>query len=96
MKDRKVQKEEQSQNTNNIRNTRIKDSGAKLIFDNPILCAQFLRGYTDVDILKNVRPEDIEDVSERFLWMWQENRDSDIRRSYRSYFTTDQETGRQK
>ena len=96
MKDRKVQKEEQSQNTNNIRNTRIKDSGAKLIFDNPILCAQFLRGYTDVDILKNVQPEDIEDVSERFLWMWQENRDSDTRRSYRSYFTTDRETGRQK
>ena len=55
----------------------VKDSGAKLIFDNPILCAQFLRGYTDVDILKNVQPEDIEDVSERFLWMWQENRDSD-------------------
>lgn len=77
MKDRKVQKKEQSQNTNNIRNTRVKDSGAKLIFDNPILCAQFLRGYTDVDILKNVQPEDIEDVSERFLWMWQENRDSD-------------------
>ena len=54
MKDRKVQKEEQSQNTNNIRNTRIKDSGAKLIFDNPILCAQFLRGYTDVDIAKRI------------------------------------------
>ncbi len=77
MEDRTVQKKEQSQNTNNIRNTRVKDSGAKLIFDNPILCAQFLRGYTDVDILKNVQPEDIEDVSERFLWMWQENRDSD-------------------
>ncbi len=96
MKDRKVQKEEQSQNTNNIRNTRIKDSGAKLIFDNPILCAQFLRGYTDVDILKNVQPEDIEDVSERFLWMWQENRDSDIRQSYRSFFMMGRETGRQK
>lgn len=62
---------------NRIRNTKVKDSGAKLIFDNPILCAQFLRGYTDLDILKNVQPEDIEDVSERFLWMWQENRESD-------------------
>ncbi len=53
--------------------------------DNPILCAQFLRGYTDLEILKNIRPEDIEDISERFLPLWQENRDSDsvkrIRRS---------------
>ena len=60
-----------------IRNTKTKDSGAKLIFDNHILCAQFLRGYTNVDLLKNVQPEDIEDISERFLWMWQEGRDSD-------------------
>ena len=45
--------------------------------DNPILCAQFLRGYTDLENLKNIRPEDIEDISERFLPLWQENRDSD-------------------
>ena len=60
---------------NKIRNTKPKDR--KLIFDNHILCAQFLRGYTDVELLKNVEPEDIEDISERFLWMWQEGRDSD-------------------
>lgn len=35
---------------NKIRNTKPKDSGAKLIFDNHILCAQFLRGYTDVEL----------------------------------------------
>ena len=50
-----------------IANSRSRDAGAKLIFDNPILCAQ----------LKNIRPEDIEDISERFLPLWQENRDSD-------------------
>ena len=33
----------------------------------PFLRAQFLRGYTDLEILKNIRPEDIEDISERFL-----------------------------
>ena len=49
-----------------IANSRSRDAGAKLIFDNPILCAQFLRGYTDLEILKNIRPEDIEDISERF------------------------------
>ena len=36
-----------------------------------------MRGYTDIDMLKNVQPEDIEDISERFLPMWQEGRDSD-------------------
>lgn len=62
---------------NTIKNSKIHDNGAKLIFDDPILCAQFLRGYTNIDILKDVQPEDIEDISERFLPMWQEGRDSD-------------------
>ncbi|MBO5070467.1 MAG: Rpn family recombination-promoting nuclease/putative transposase, partial [Roseburia sp.] len=31
----------------------------------------------DIEMLKNVQPEDIEDISERFLPMWQEGRDSD-------------------
>ena len=35
-----------------VKNTRIKDSGAKLIFRDPVLCAQFLRGYTDIELLK--------------------------------------------
>lgn len=60
-----------------VRNSKTKDTGAKLIFDDPILCAQFLRGYTNIDALKDVQPEDIEDISERFLPMWQEERDSD-------------------
>ena len=62
---------------NRIRNTKPKDSSAKLIFDDHVLCAQFLQDYVDVGILRNVEPEDIEDISERFLWIWQENRDSD-------------------
>lgn len=62
---------------NAVNNTRVRDNGAKLIFRDPILCAQFLRGYTDIDLLKDVQPEDIEDISERFLSMWQEGRDSD-------------------
>lgn len=60
-----------------LKNSKTHDNGAKLIFDDPILCAQFLRGYTNIDILKDVQPEDIEDISERFLPMWQEGRDSD-------------------
>lgn len=60
-----------------VKNTRIKDSGAKLIFRDPVLCAQFLRGYTDIELLKDVQPEDIEDVTDQFLPLWQEERDSD-------------------
>lgn len=60
-----------------VKNAQVKDNGAKLIFSDPILCAQFLRGYVDIDLLKNVKPEDIEDISERFLPMFQEGRDSD-------------------
>ena len=74
MEDRK---EQGSSKVNQIRNTKVRDSGVKLIFDNHILCAQFLRGYTDVELLRDIQPEDIEDISERFLWMWQEVRDSD-------------------
>lgn len=60
-----------------IKNRNAKDNGAKLVFDDPVLCSQFLRGYIDIDLLKDVQPEDIEDISERFLPMWQESRDSD-------------------
>lgn len=60
-----------------VTNRKVKDNGAKLIFKDPILCAEFLRGYVDIDILKDVQPEDIEDISERFVPMWQEERDSD-------------------
>ena len=65
------------QQKNVVKNSKSHDNGAKLIFDDPILCAEFLRGYTDIELLKDVQPEDIEDISERFLPMWQEGRDSD-------------------
>ena len=49
---------------NQIPNATLKDSSAKLIFDDHVLCAQFLRGYTNVELLKDVQPEDIEDITE--------------------------------
>ena len=58
-------------------NSKVKDSSSKLIFSNPILCAQFLRGYVDIPILKDVQPEDIEDVTSRYLHMFTEERNSD-------------------
>lgn len=43
-----------------------RDISNKEIFDNPVLCAQFLRDNFDIPILKHVQPEDIEDISVRF------------------------------
>jgi predicted transposase/invertase (TIGR01784 family) len=37
----------------------------------------FLQDFIPIDILKSVRPEDIEDISERFVPLFQEARDSD-------------------
>lgn len=46
--------------------TAVRDINSKRIFDNATLYAQFLRNNVDLPFLKNVRPEDIEDVSERY------------------------------
>ena len=43
-----------------------KDVNAKVIFDDPLLCSQFLRDNIDIPILKNVQPEDIEDVTANY------------------------------
>ena len=61
-----------------ISNSQIRDSSAKWIFGDPILCAQFLDGYVDIPMLKNIKPEDIEDVSNRYVHMFTEERNSDV------------------
>ena len=61
----------------NVTNAQILDSTSKIIFDEPVLCAQFLRDYSNIPMLKNVRPEDIEDVSERFIHLFSEERNAD-------------------
>ena len=60
-----------------VLNEKIRDSSSKIIFDDSILCAQFMKDY--VDGLKNVEiyPENIEDVSERFVPLIAEERNSD-------------------
>lgn len=44
----------------------ISDVNNRIIFKNHTLCAQFLRDYIGLDIFKNVRPEDIVDVTEKY------------------------------
>ena len=71
------EKREQETQTNLI-NTKPKDNSAKLIFGYPILCAQFLRDYVDIPMLKNVQPEDIKYVTSRYVHMFTNERDSDV------------------
>lgn len=74
-----VQKEEKKE-YRGLENLHYHDSSGKAIFEDPILCAQFLRDYVDVGVpvLKDVQPEDIEDVTERFIHMFTEERESDV------------------
>lgn len=60
-----------------ISNSKLHDSSSKIIFGNAELCSQFLRNYMDMPILKNIKAEDIEDVSERYIPMFTEERNSD-------------------
>lgn len=43
------------------------DIRSKTIFGNPVLCSQFLRNYVNHPMMKNIRPEDIEDYTDRFI-----------------------------
>ena len=45
---------------------RRRDISRKTVLGNPILCAQFLRDNINIPCFKDVRSEDIEDVSERY------------------------------
>ena len=60
-----------------VLNSRLRDSSSKIIFDDHTLCSQFLRDYVDLPYLKDVRPEDIEDVSEQYVTLFAEERNSD-------------------
>ncbi len=44
----------------------VRDINSKEIFRNPKLCSQFLRDNVNIPQLKQIKPEDIEDVTERY------------------------------
>ncbi|MCD8134139.1 MAG: Rpn family recombination-promoting nuclease/putative transposase [Clostridiales bacterium] len=44
----------------------VRDINSKRIFEDPVLCAQFLRNYVGVEEVKHVSPDDIENVSTRY------------------------------
>ena len=61
-----------------ILNSKVRDSGGKKIFEDPLLCVQFLRDYiSDIPCFQDVRPDDIEDVSGLYVPLFSEERNSD-------------------
>lgn len=60
-----------------ITNSKVRDSGGKIIFGDNTLCSQFLRDYIHLPYLKDVQPEDIEDVSDQFVPLFEEERNAD-------------------
>lgn len=77
---------------NRTNNPQRRDSSSKLIFGDNILCSQFLRNYADMEILRHIRPEDIEDVSERYVPLFSTERESDtVKRVNIGKYITDTE-----
>lgn len=54
-----------------------KDDGFKTILGNHELFVQFLSDFVKIDIFKDVTPEDIEDITERFTVMGIDSKDGD-------------------
>jgi len=60
-----------------LNNRLLKDNTSKLIFGDAILCSQFMRDFLDIPLLKNIRPENIEDVSSKYVPLFTSERESD-------------------
>jgi hypothetical protein len=56
---------------------KAKDNSLKLILGEHELFVEFLRDFIGIDIFNDVSAADIEDISERFLPLFEENKDSD-------------------
>ncbi|MCL2225752.1 MAG: Rpn family recombination-promoting nuclease/putative transposase [Defluviitaleaceae bacterium] len=56
---------------------KAKDNSVKAMLSEPELFAEFLRNFIPVEILKDVAPSDIEDVSDRLLSLVSEQKDGD-------------------
>ena len=76
---RKNKRIRRKNSTKNIlaHNKKYQDNSSRLVFEDPILCAQFLRDYVKIPMLQSVRPEDIEDVTERYLPLFTSEREAD-------------------
>ena len=56
---------------------KVKDNIYIKIFGETELFIEFLENFIPIEILKNIKPENVEDVTERFLPLFSDNQDSD-------------------
>ena len=54
-----------------------KDTSLKLVLNEPELFVEFLRDFVPIEILKDIDPKDVEDVTERLLPLLSEQKDLD-------------------
>lgn len=59
-------------------NWKFQDNSHRVFLGDNTLCAQFLRDYVPIPMLKTVQPQDIEDVSERYLPLFLSEREADV------------------
>lgn len=62
----KASQDKREKNTSYQPETHVRNASSREIFKNNMLTSQFLRNYTNIPLLSNVMPEDIEDVSEKY------------------------------
>ena len=56
---------------------KIKDNSYKELFDNPEVFIQFIKHFSNVPILNDIKAEDIEDYTNRFIPLFLEEKDAD-------------------
>jgi len=56
---------------------KAKDNSVKSILAEPELFAEFLHNFIPIDVLKNISPSNIEDISERLISLVSEQKDGD-------------------
>lgn len=62
----KVSRDKRENNINYQPEMHVRGVNSREIFKNDLLTSQFLRNYTNIPLLSNVMPEDIEDVSQKY------------------------------
>ena len=56
---------------------KAQDNSVKMILGEPELLVEFLQKFIPIDILKDITPDDIEDVTDRFVSLIAEQKDGD-------------------
>ena len=73
----KPRKEKEPHKTEPATPHKIKDNIFKTVFGEPQLFAEFLTNFIPIEMLKGLKPEDIKDISPRYLPLFTDNKDSD-------------------